>query len=64
MVSPKTNCAGQSCPERDACRRYVSLIAEGFKSFGRREVPIFAWASFDLERKAFGDCPQRLRVVS
>jgi hypothetical protein len=49
------NCAGQDCQERDGCRRFVVRVNVPDCS---RENPYGAWASFDLERRAFGDCKQ------
>jgi hypothetical protein len=45
----KVNCAGQGCPERDGCRRFVLRLPTG----GHKQ---FDWASFDIERMFFGDC--------
>lgn len=47
------NCAGQRCQERDACRRFIVRVNVPECS---RENPYGAWASFDLEREARGDC--------
>lgn len=60
--NPKLNCAGQGCPERDGCRRYEIRIAEGHLEVGGVRVQQFGWASFDLEREAFGGCFSRIRV--
>ena len=56
----KENCAGQQCPERDGCRRYESRIPARKVVIEDRKIPIFEWASFDIERQIFGDCPQRI----
>lgn len=64
VVSPKTNCAGQYCDEREGCRRYGAMIADGIKVVNERQLPVFAWASFDLERAFFGgECPHFIRMV-
>lgn len=48
------NCAGQGCPERADCRRFVVRVNAPECS---REHPYGDWASFDLERTALGSCP-------
>ncbi len=63
MVSPKINCTGQGCDERDGCRRYASMTQDGKSIVGGKEHPIFNWASFDIERQRFGDCKHMLPVV-
>lgn len=47
------NCAGQGCPERGRCRRFVVRVNVPHCS---REQPYGAWGSFDLERAWFGEC--------
>lgn len=45
---PLLNCAGQWCEERMRCRRYrTRTMTNG----------TLGWASFDVERVRFGDCP-------
>ena len=51
------NCAGQGCEVRDECKRYRLRLASQVRS----EEPVFDWASFDLERVLFGDCPSFVR---
>ena len=48
----KIQCAGQQCDEREKCLRYRN----------RGRAP---WASFDIERKHFGDrlCVNRVWIV-
>ena len=53
-MNPKTNCAGQDCPERDGCRRYVTRTADRVE--GPNKIPVFEWASFDIERQQQGNC--------
>ena len=43
----EANCAGQGCPEREGCLRYLRPSAQ----LGQ------AWASFDLERQIKDSCP-------
>jgi hypothetical protein len=47
------NCAGQACPERKDCRRFVVRVNVPHCS---REWPYGEWASFDLERSILGAC--------
>jgi hypothetical protein len=56
-MSPKTNCAGQLCPEREGCRRYQIRISSGKEVICDVETPTYEWASFDIERQRFGACP-------
>lgn len=47
-TGPRVMCAGNSCPGRENCLRYIK------RDHSR-------WASFDVERKYFGgECPHRL----
>lgn len=55
------NCAGQACPERKDCRRYVVRVNSPECS---REYQYGAWASFDLERQEFGDCKSFVKYRS
>lgn len=48
----KLNCAGQGCPERDTCRRYVIRVATGQE---------MKWASFDIERMQYKTCPHYIQ---
>ena len=56
----KLNCAGQGCPERGTCRRYAIRIPDRHEFVQQAadvapvRVPRFEWASFDVERVAFG----------
>lgn len=52
----KLNCAGQGCADRETCRRYVNRIPDRKVIVEDREIPIFEWASFDIERSLMGDC--------
>lgn len=56
------NCAGQFCPERGECRRFRMLIPKSGqkRDFAHRDT-LGVWMSFDLERKALGDCPAFIR---
>lgn len=49
------NCAGQFCPERDDCKRYVKRVA-GRVKVDDKDVMHHEWASFDLERERTGSC--------
>lgn len=55
---PTLNCAGQGCDERKECRRYVVTVNVPECS---SEHPYGAWASFDIERRVFGDCRHFVR---
>lgn len=57
----KANCAGQGCSEREMCRRYRVLIAEKHIEVNGARFPVYAWASFDIEAKAFGSCQSFVR---
>lgn len=63
MLSAKLNCAGQGCPERQGCRRYEVGIVGHKEIVQGKEVAVLDWASFDIERQRFGDCPHRLQVM-
>lgn len=53
----KLNCAGQGCPERGGCRRYVLRIPDRKeRGQGGLERPVFEWGSFDVERELTGRC--------
>ena len=56
------NCAGQSCPERDGCKRYEHRQSSSFVEDGEKKIPVFEWASYDLERLLDGTCPARIAV--
>jgi hypothetical protein len=60
----KLNCAGRGCPDRGGCRRYEARIASG-KAVAPNgyEYKTFEWASFDVERARYGDCPAYVRAV-
>ena len=48
----RLNCAGQSCPERKECRRFVTRIEGGHGE----EHKHGRWGSFDIERLQQGKC--------
>jgi hypothetical protein len=52
MELGRLNCAGVGCGERDNCRRYRIRLPR----LGEAEK-LFDWASFDIEKVLFGDCP-------
>ncbi len=56
----KLNCAGQSCPEAHECKRYIFRQADHKVKAVDAEVPVFMWASFDIERQHFGNCSAKL----
>lgn len=53
----RVNCAGQGCSDREECRRYKLTLPLDPKA----KEPAFEWASFDLERLLFLDCPAFVR---
>lgn len=60
----KLNCAGRGCPEREGCRRFETRISVGKRvAANGYELKTYTWASFDVERARFGDCPARIRQV-
>lgn len=57
MKTASLNCAGQGCPERQTCRRFLVRVNAPQCT---KEHPYGEWASFDLERlvkSASGTCP-------
>lgn len=56
----RVNCAGQGCPDRDGCRRYRLRLPEVVAG-PRPQVPIFAWASWDIERDRVGECESKVK---
>lgn len=57
----RINCAGQGCEEREGCRRYRMRLPEQGQKAVQFERLRYQWASFDVERAVFGDCPQFVR---
>ena len=49
-LSDNTLCPGHKCPERDDCLRWLRSTTPGRTN----------WASLDIERRLFGDCPAKL----
>lgn len=58
MSYGKLNCAGQECPDRDTCRRYVVRVAT---SAGKDQPQVVEWASFDIERMNYKTCPHYIQ---
>ena len=56
----RVNCSGQGCLERDDCKRYRLRLWTDVEGVAAADRP-FVWASFDLERLVFGDCPSFVR---
>lgn len=56
------NCAGQGCPERDGCKRYEHRQSSSFIADGEKKIPVFEWASYDVERALFDSCAARIAV--
>ena len=56
------NCAGQSCPEREGCKRYEHRQSSSFVANGDKKIPVFEWASYDIERMAFDSCQARIAL--
>ena len=57
MPAYETNCAGQGCDEADRCRRFQMRMPVDRAA----AVQVFDWASFDVEKARFGDCPNFIR---
>lgn len=65
-LSPRSNvpaCAGRNCHEAETCLRYTRPAADQtiFDHKAQR-YPIQLWASYDIERMVFNDCPARIPV--
>jgi len=56
------NCAGQHCPERDGCKRYEHRQSSSFIADGEKKIPVFEWASYDIERMALDSCQARIAL--
>lgn len=52
-------CAGQECPERHTCLRFMRPVWHPHKDRVTGAVTVQLWASFDIERRHFGDCPNK-----
>jgi hypothetical protein len=51
-ITPRTQCAGQRCPESEGCARYAMRV---------QGAP---WASFDVERMRFeSPCLHRIDLI-
>lgn len=53
-------CAGQQCPDRERCVRYMRTAGQPYQDALTGRVVAQAWASFDIERMAMGDCKSML----
>ncbi len=65
-LAPKAhvaNCTGQQCPERGTCLRYLRPAWRAHKDHESGKVTVQLWASFDIERQRFKDCPAKLPVT-
>jgi len=54
------NCVGFECPERGECLRYLRPAFRARKDHQTGALTVQEWASYDIERKRFGDCPHKL----
>lgn len=54
------NCVGHGCPERGACMRYLRPAWRASKPKDGSPIIVQKWASYDIERKRFGDCPAKI----
>lgn len=56
-----TNCVGFECHERHTCLRYLRPAWRASKDKDGKWI-VQNWASFDIERKHFGNCQSKLEV--
>ncbi len=57
------NCAGQVCPERGECLRYLRHAQWPRKDYETGKTIVQAWASYDIERQRCGSCESKLVPV-
>lgn len=62
-LAPKphvANCVGAKCPDRGGCLRYLRPTWNASKDKQTGKMIVQRWASYDIERQHFGDCPAKL----
>ena len=54
------NCVGFECPERGSCLRYLRPAWRPPRPKPGEKIVLQKWASYDIERARFGDCPSKI----